>query len=743
MEQRSRARDPKHRIGAGLAVGAVVAAVLAIPIPADATHGGAAPSNGIYRIPYADGTQLRVTRDHHNHSGFPGNDRIDMVADMPAPGTIVAAASGTVRAIVDIHGNSNGLGDGVDINGNTQNDNLEHSCNDSEDRNLNRQLDAGEDLDMDGNIDNAVSGLVVTGLCQNYNNYVWIEHPNGEWSKYTHLATGSVPGTLVVGGPVTAGQVLGIEADVGRATGAPSCMGPPSTAGCGRHLHHEIAVPTDPTDDTPFITNANSPFIDPDGVPNTGDEYFAGGFIVGTNRPPSVCGIAGNLYVDNATSPGNNTYTANPCNHQPPLADAGGPYSVDEGATVQLDGAGSTDPDGNPLTYRWEPDTNLDDATQPNPTYTGIDDFAGLLGLTVSDQIEALSSTDITTITVNNVAPAVDATSTAAGEGETAVLTATVTDPGTADTHTAEIDWGDGSTTGALTVADLAAGVGHTYGDNGTYPVTVTVTDDDSGVGADTVEMPIGNVDPTVVLDDSAAVAFPGGDHLVVGQEASLPASADGTDPGTDDLTFAWSTGQTTTYFNNGIDADPLPSPFGTRPFAATDQIDAVFPAAGAETLGVVLTDDDGGSDNAEAAVVVTGTAEKTQGSGWWKHQFSGTGNPHIDPDTALGYLTAVNAISSVFNEHAPASTATEAHAVLSPSGGDKRARARAELLVAWLQFASGAVAHDATIPLEDGNSIAFLDLMTAAEATIVDGASSDADLMAVEQDLANVRHAG
>ena len=53
------------------------------------------------------------------------------------------------------------------------------------------------------------------------------------------------------------------------------------------------------------------------------------------------------------------------------------------------------------------------------------------------------------------------------------------------------IDWGDGHQSSGLNAS-------HTYANEGVYTVTVTVTDDDGGVGVDTLIVTIGNAPPVI-----------------------------------------------------------------------------------------------------------------------------------------------------------------------------------------------------------------------------------------------------
>jgi hypothetical protein len=75
-----------------------------------------------------------------------------------------------------------------------------------------------------------------------------------------------------------------------------------------------------------------------------------------------------------------------------------------------------------------------------------------------------------------------------AAAGVPVALTARFTDPGTGDTHTATIDWGDGTVEPAATTesvdgkgAALVVGT-HAYAEAGLYTVKVTVTDNDGHI---------------------------------------------------------------------------------------------------------------------------------------------------------------------------------------------------------------------------------------------------------------------
>ena len=95
--------------------------------------------------------------------------------------------------------------------------------------------------------------------------------------------------------------------------------------------------------------------------------------------------------------------------NEPPTANAGGPYSVNEGEQVALQGAG-TDPEGFPLTYAWDLDNNgtFETAGQ-NPMFSALSldgPATRTVVLQVCDDWDACV-TATATITIANVAPVV------------------------------------------------------------------------------------------------------------------------------------------------------------------------------------------------------------------------------------------------------------------------------------------------------------------------------------------------
>jgi PKD repeat protein len=130
-----------------------------------------------------------------------------------------------------------------------------------------------------------------------------------------------------------------------------------------------------------------------------------------------------------------------------------------------------------------------------DPTGTPSDIYN--VNITVSDDDTGIGSSS--SVTVNNVAPVVTAVSVSGMEGSSVTESASFTDAGTADTHTCSIDWGDSSNSaGIVNESDRTCSSSHTYVDNGSYTVTVNVTDDDTGVGSDSDTATIENAKPVV-----------------------------------------------------------------------------------------------------------------------------------------------------------------------------------------------------------------------------------------------------
>jgi archaellum component FlaG (FlaF/FlaG flagellin family) len=124
----------------------------------------------------------------------------------------------------------------------------------------------------------------------------------------------------------------------------------------------------------------------------------------------NLSNVTGNASIADGTGVG--TINDNDVANQAPTANAGPDQTVNSGAAVTLDGSGSTDPEGQTLTYMWTqtsgPAVTLSDPTAVMPTFTAPTGPATLtFDLQVCDP-EPLCNTDSVTINVQ-APPIVDA----------------------------------------------------------------------------------------------------------------------------------------------------------------------------------------------------------------------------------------------------------------------------------------------------------------------------------------------
>jgi hypothetical protein len=180
-----------------------------------------------------------------------------------------------------------------------------------------------------------------------------------------------------------------------------------------------------------------------------------------------------------------------------PVVDVGEKQIASEGVTVYP--AASFLATGGQAEIRWDFGDGYLVKNTLTPSHTFADEGQYLVTLTITDT-EGDVGVDVVIYTIENAVPNVDA-------GQDLFLTGnylttfagSFVDPGWLDTHTIAWDFGDGITaTGTLSPS-------HQYATFGTYTVTLTITDNDGGVGEDTMIVVAGFQYhfPIVFVDDS------------------------------------------------------------------------------------------------------------------------------------------------------------------------------------------------------------------------------------------------
>ena len=269
----------------------------------------------------------------------------------------------------------------------------------------------------------------------------------------------------------------------------------------------------------------------------------------------------------------------------PPVADAGGPYVLHEGDEV-LAANESFDGDGGTLSFAWSAApggvVQVIGAGQPTPTLRGRDDGNATLAVEVSD--DDGTSSDTAAVTVRNLPPSLNLGGAATiAEGSALTRSAPYTDPGVVDTHTATIDYGDGTILGPFAANGGTVSLSHSYPENGSFVVRVTLTDDDGGADTDTFVLTVQNAPPVVNAGPDASI--------LEGQ--TFNGAATYSDPGVLD------THTRSIDYGDGTVVGPAAVSGGTIPLSRTYADNGSFP------VKVTVTDDDGGSGTDTAVVQV------------------------------------------------------------------------------------------------------------------------------------------
>jgi hypothetical protein len=189
----------------------------------------------------------------------------------------------------------------------------------------------------------------------------------------------------------------------------------------------------------------------------------------------------------------------------PPVADAGGPYLGEECNSILLNGAGSYDPEGVPLTYRWLIDGSwYENSGNPYFEWTWLDDYTGSVTVEVSDG--DLTSTDSADVFISNVPPVIEDVSgpTDVAVGSEIIVSVNffdgLPDPrfrvASLDTYSATFDWSDDSEDDIISLGleEFFVSSSHVYTEPGIYEILIYIMDDDGGMATGYWEVMVSNV---------------------------------------------------------------------------------------------------------------------------------------------------------------------------------------------------------------------------------------------------------
>jgi PKD repeat protein len=273
--------------------------------------------------------------------------------------------------------------------------------------------------------------------------------------------------------------------------------------------------------------------------------------------------------VDSAST----SVSIDPAN-QAPTANAGGPYTATDGTTVVFDGTGSSDADGTITDYAWDfGDGTSGSGATPSHLYAAAGSYNVLLTVTDDGGLTHIDTTSATIGEVVNQPPVADANGPYSG---TTGMLISFDSNGSTDPDgsivTFSWDFGDGTSATGATAS-------HAYTAEGSYNVTLTVTDNDGAMDSASTTVTVGS-------GNLAPVADAGGPYSsMAGVEIQFDGSGSN-DPDGSIVAYKWEFGDG----SESTDLNPTHS----------------YATAGTYNVTLTVYDDNGAMDADAASVEVT-----------------------------------------------------------------------------------------------------------------------------------------